>query len=88
MRPLRSTPVPAASGAFAEVSSWCSGPGHCRSQQLDRPLTGVGSYHARMLTRADDLAKLTVLDDSGKSIELGTLWREHDAVLVFVRHFG
>jgi hypothetical protein len=38
--------------------------------------------------RADDLAKLTVLDDHGASVELDTLWRDHDAVLVFVRHFG
>lgn len=41
-----------------------------------------------MLDRADDLAKLRVLDEHGASIELGTLWRERDAVLVFVRHFG
>ncbi len=41
-----------------------------------------------MKTRADDLAKLTVLDEAGKTIELGTLWRDHTAILVFVRHFG
>jgi len=41
-----------------------------------------------MLSRADDLAKLTVLDESGKTIEVGTLWRDQIAVLVFVRHFG
>jgi hypothetical protein len=41
-----------------------------------------------MLTRADDLAKMTVLDEHGSSIELGSLWREKTAVLVFVRHFG
>ena len=41
-----------------------------------------------MLTRADDLAKLTVLDEQGKTIELGTLWRNKTAVLVFIRHFG
>ena len=41
-----------------------------------------------MLDRADDLAKLTVLDEQGKSVELATLWRDHTAVLVFVRHFG
>ena len=38
--------------------------------------------------RADDLAKLTVLDPEGKTVELGTLWRDKPAVLVFVRHFG
>jgi hypothetical protein len=41
-----------------------------------------------MLTRADDLAKMTVLDEQGKSVELGTLWRGKTAVLVFLRHFG
>jgi hypothetical protein len=44
-----------------------------------------------MLTRADDLAKMTVLDEQGKSVELGTLWKDRDgktAVLVFLRHFG
>lgn len=41
-----------------------------------------------MLTRADDLAKLTVLDETGEAIEVGSLWRDKTAVLVFVRHFG
>jgi hypothetical protein len=41
-----------------------------------------------MLSRADDLAKLTVLDESGSPIELGTLWRDRTAILVFIRHFG
>jgi hypothetical protein len=41
-----------------------------------------------MLTRADDLAKLTVLDEKGTKVELGTLWRDKPAVLVFTRHFG
>jgi len=41
-----------------------------------------------MLERADDLAKLTVLDEHGKTLELGTLWAARPAVLVFVRHFG
>jgi hypothetical protein len=41
-----------------------------------------------MLSRADDLAKMTVLDEHGGKVELGTLWRDKPAVLVFVRHFG
>jgi hypothetical protein len=41
-----------------------------------------------MVDRADDLAKLTVLDEQGSTIELGTLWRDRPAVLVFLRHFG
>ena len=41
-----------------------------------------------MKSRADDLANLAVLDKTGKSVELGTLWRDRTAVLVFVRHFG
>jgi hypothetical protein len=39
-------------------------------------------------TRADDLAKLTVLDESGGSVELSTLWRERIAIVALVRHFG
>ena len=41
-----------------------------------------------MLDRADDLAKMTVLDEHAAPVELGTLWRDKPAVLVFVRHFG
>jgi len=41
-----------------------------------------------MLTRADDLAKLTVQDDKGGTVKLGSLWADKTAVLVFVRHFG
>ena len=41
-----------------------------------------------MLTRADDMAKLPVLDEKGTSIDVGTLWRDRTAILVFVRHFG
>lgn len=45
-------------------------------------------YDTGMLTRADDLAKMTVLAESGHRVELGTFWHERTAVLVFVRHFG
>lgn len=41
-----------------------------------------------MQTRADDLGKLTVLDEGGLKVELGTLWRDQAVVLVFTRHFG
>ena len=41
-----------------------------------------------MLQRADDLARLTVLDADGRSIEVGSLWAKHTAILVFLRHFG
>jgi hypothetical protein len=41
-----------------------------------------------MLSRADDLGKLTVLDENRGTVELGTLWRDKTAVLAFVRHFG
>jgi len=40
------------------------------------------------LRRADDLAALTVLDEHGQPVVLGTLWRDRAAVLAFVRHFG
>lgn len=41
-----------------------------------------------MLDRADDLAKLTVLDEHGTPVELGTFWKDRTAALVFTRHFG
>lgn len=41
-----------------------------------------------MQHRADDLAKLSVLDETGARVELGSLWRDKPAVLVFTRHFG
>ena len=31
---------------------------------------------------------LTVLDERGSSVALGSLWRERPTVLIFVRHFG
>jgi hypothetical protein len=40
------------------------------------------------MSRTDDLSELQVLDESGTSITLGSLWRERTAVLAFVRHFG
>lgn len=41
-----------------------------------------------MNSRADDLASMTVLDDAGKPVVLGTFWKDRPAVLAFVRHFG
>ena len=41
-----------------------------------------------MLSRADDLAQMTVLDADGKSVVLGSLWRDRPVVLAFLRHFG
>jgi hypothetical protein len=41
-----------------------------------------------MLSRAEDLAAMTVLDEGRTAVELGTLWRDRPVVLVFVRHFG
>jgi len=41
-----------------------------------------------MSSIANDLGKLTVQDEAGKTIVVGTLWRDKTAVLVFVRHFG
>ena len=45
-------------------------------------------YNRAVLTHTEDLAKLTILDENGVPIEVGTLWRDKTAVLVFVRHFG
>lgn len=40
------------------------------------------------MVRADDLAKLRVQDAGGADVEVGSLWRDRAAVIVFVRHFG
>ena len=40
------------------------------------------------LARADVLAEMTVLDQHGEKVALGTLWKQKPAVLAFVRHFG
>ena len=53
----------------------------------DTPPSRCGSIGV-MLSRADDLAKLTVLDEAGKTVELGSLWSEKTVVLMFIRHFG
>lgn len=45
-------------------------------------------YDIGMLSRADDLANMTVLDENKQVVLLGTLWKDMTAVLVFVRHFG
>ena len=36
----------------------------------------------------EDLETVTVLDASGQSVELGSMWAHQPVVLVFVRHFG
>ncbi len=41
-----------------------------------------------MLTRATALGEMTVLDEHGASVVLGTLWRERPAIVALVRHFG
>ena len=44
--------------------------------------------YVRRMSRADDLATMTVLDETNAVVTLGTLWRDQPAILVFVRHFG
>jgi hypothetical protein len=39
----------------------------------------------RLATR---LAGISLSNDRGESIRLGTLWAEQPAVVVFIRHFG
>jgi hypothetical protein len=41
-----------------------------------------------VLTRATALAEMTVLDEQGAKVVLGTLWRERPAIVALVRHFG
>ncbi len=41
-----------------------------------------------MLSRADDLAALKVLDADGQPVALGSVWGQRPTVLLFIRHFG
>lgn len=38
--------------------------------------------------RADDLAKIVLLDHEGAEVRLGELWSERPAALVWLRHYG
>jgi len=40
------------------------------------------------MSATDALAKLTVQDEAGQSVEVSSLWRDRTIVLAFVRHFG
>ena len=40
------------------------------------------------MERAEAIGEMTVLDELGVPVRLGTLWSTRTAVLVFVRHFG
>jgi hypothetical protein len=70
------------------------GPQHAASSAPDPHGQAMSLYTRRsrttlgVLARADDLAALTVLDEQGGAIVLGTLWAERPAVIVFIRHFG
>jgi len=41
-----------------------------------------------VLSRADTLGSLTILDEKGAEVALGSLWRDRTAVIALVRHFG
>lgn len=50
---------------------------------------GAGADIPALVTSlADTLAPLTVLDERGAAVTLGTLWRDRTAVVALVRHFG
>ena len=34
------------------------------------------------------LGKSSILDESGNSIEMSSLWKDQRAILMFIRHFG
>ena len=36
----------------------------------------------------DGLAEVEILDDQGRSHQLGELWQQRTVLLLFVRHFG
>ena len=41
-----------------------------------------------MSTIAESLGPIEVLDLEGEKVQLGEVWRDKPAVLVFIRHFG
>jgi hypothetical protein len=41
-----------------------------------------------MANVAAKLAPIEALDPKGRTVALGTLWKDRPAVLVFIRHFG
>jgi peroxiredoxin len=41
-----------------------------------------------MPTFSDKLADITLPDSDGQQIQLGSLWAEKPAVVVFLRHYG
>ena len=38
--------------------------------------------------RADELARIVLLDHEGGEVRLGDLWRDRPAALVWLRHYG
>ena len=51
-------------------------------------VTLYAADHPTAMQRADTIGGMTVLDETGASVRLDTLWSTGPAVLVFVRHFG
>jgi len=47
-----------------------------------------GQKEDRKVSIASRLSPIKVLDPEGRSIELGSYWKEKPVVLVFIRHFG
>ena len=40
------------------------------------------------LSILEELGQMTVLDENRNSLEIGSLWQNQRAAMVFVRHFG
>ncbi len=52
------------------------------------PGTASGRQTTNPPARADALAEITLPDQDGNEVQLGELWREQPAVLVWLRHYG
>jgi hypothetical protein len=59
-----------------------------RGERVEAGVASLQIGYVRCMSRADDLATMTVLDETKTAVTLGTLWRAQPAILVFVRHFG
>ena len=58
------------------------------SDEPSRTSRSAGERHDISLDVAHALAPVQATGLDGEPVRLGTLWEDHAAVLVFLRHFG
>ena len=63
------------------------------TKNIGRLNYSLGGYNKEEMMKIDDqtiqqLGKSSILDESGNSIEMSSLWKNQRAILMFIRHFG